>query len=123
MSSTKSGINSMQTDIMKICDCLSAVTDKMEYLEGQLRRNNLVFDGITGGPGESWADAEEKVRGVLVEKLKLQREIEVVRAHCTGKPVAGGSRPRSIVVKFLGFKDRSADLIFTLMKIIPMQSE
>lgn len=102
--------NSMQTDIMRICDRLSTVTDKMEYLEGQSRKNNLVFDGIDEVPGETWADAEEKVRAILVERLQLQHSIEIERVHRTGKPAAGGNRPRSMVVKFLRSKDRSAVL-------------
>lgn len=100
----------MQSNIMKICDSLIAVTDKMEYLEGESRRNNLVIDGIMESPGETWADSEEKVKRVFSEKLQLQREIEVERAHRTGKPVSGSDRPRSIVVKFLRYKDRSAIL-------------
>ena len=100
--------NAMQSDIFKVCDSLLAVTDKMEYLEGQSRRNNLVFEGIQEAPGETWAETEEKVKKVLAEKLQLQREIEVERAHRTGKP--GGDRTRPIVVKFLRHKDRSAIL-------------
>lgn len=101
---------SMQSDIWKTCESLLTVTDKMEYLEGQSRRNNLVIDGIAELPGETWADTEEKVRSVILEKLQLQRDIEMERAHRTGKPVAGGERPRPIVVKFSKHKDRSAVL-------------
>lgn len=102
--------NSMQADIIQNCDSLSAVTDKMEYTEAQSRRNNLVFDGIIETPGETWADTEEKVKNILVDKLKLQLDIEVERAHRTGKSMAANTRPRPIVVKFLRFKDRSAVL-------------
>lgn len=102
--------SSVQADNKKICDSLSAVTDKVEYTEGQSRRNNLVFDGIAETPAETWAETEDKVRDVLVEKLKLQPDVEVERAHRIGRTVPGGSRPRSIVVKFLRFKDRSAVL-------------
>lgn len=100
--------NSMQSDLFKVCDSLLAVTDKMEYLEGHSRRNNLVFDGIMESSGETWADTEEKIQRVLAEKLQLQGEIEMERAHRTGKP--GGDRPRPIVVKLLRYKDRTAIL-------------
>ncbi|KAJ8346773.1 hypothetical protein SKAU_G00281740 [Synaphobranchus kaupii] len=53
-------------------------------------------------------ETEEKVKKIVAEKLQLQQEIEVERAHRTGKP--GGDRPRSIVVKLLRHKDRSAIL-------------
>lgn len=42
--------SSLQADLFKVCDSLLTVTDKMEYLEGQSRRNNLVFDGIAESP-------------------------------------------------------------------------
>lgn len=100
--------NTMQSDIFKVCDGLLTITDKMEYLEGQTRRNNLVFDGIVESPGETWTETEEKVQKVLAEKLQLQREVEVERAHRAGKP--GGDRPRSIMVKLLRYKDRETIL-------------
>ncbi len=100
--------NATQSDLYKMCDSLLAVTDKMEYLEGQSRRNNLVIDGITESPGETWAEAEDKVKKVLTEKLQLKQTIEMERAHRTGKP--GGDRPRPIVVKFLRYKDRTTIL-------------
>lgn len=101
---------SIQSDIMKMCDSLLIITDKMEYLEGQSRRNNLVIDGIEESQGETWAEAEEKVRKVLSQKLQLTREIEVERAHRTGRPKAEGDKPRPIVIKFLRHKDRAAVL-------------
>ena len=81
--------NATQSNIFKMCDSLLTLTDKMEYLEGQSRRSNLVFDGIMESPGETWAETEEKVKKILAEKLQLQREIEVERAHCRGKPGGG----------------------------------
>ena len=50
----------MQSEISKICESLLAVTDKMDHLEGQSRRHNLVMDGTEETPGETWADSEEK---------------------------------------------------------------
>lgn len=49
------------------------------------------------GERETWADTEEKIKVVLNEKLQMQREVEVERAHCAGKP--GGD-------KLLRLKDR-----------------
>ena len=48
------------------------------------------------------------VRGTWAEKLQLQHDVEVERAHRAGKP--GGERPRPIVVKFLRHKDRTSIL-------------
>ena len=83
----------MQSEFFKICESLLATIDKLDYLEGQSRRNNLIIDGIEETPGETWADSEAM--------------IEVERAHRAGKPVSRGNRPRPIVVKFVKYKDRS----------------
>nr|XP_033465134.1 uncharacterized protein LOC117245763 [Epinephelus lanceolatus] len=101
-------IKVIQADVFKVCDSLLAFTDKMEYLEGQSRRNNLVFDEIKDSQGDTWAETEEKVKKVLAEKLQMNQVIKMERAHRTGKP--GGGRPRPIVVKFLRYKDRTAIL-------------
>ena len=100
--------NTMQSDIFKVCDSLLTITDKMEYLEGQTTCNNLVFEGIVESLGETWAETEEKIKQILAEKLQIQREVEVERAHRAGKP--GGDRPRPIVVKLLRYKDRESIL-------------
>lgn len=52
----------MQSEIYKICESPLAATDKLDYLEGQTRRNNLIINGIEVTPGETWAYSEEKVR-------------------------------------------------------------
>lgn len=44
---------------------------------------------------------------MIRQKLQLQREIEVEHAHHTGKPEVTRDRPRSIVVKFLRFKNKA----------------
>lgn len=43
MSTQSDCCNSLQSDVFKVC-----VTDKIEYLEGQSRRNNLVIEGLEG---------------------------------------------------------------------------
>lgn len=96
--------NSTQNNLYKMCNTLLTVTDKMEYLEDQSRRKNLIIDGIAESPGEAWAEAEEKVRKVFTDKLQLHLEIEMERAHRTGKP--GSGRPRPVAVKFLKYEDK-----------------
>ncbi|KAJ4934951.1 hypothetical protein JOQ06_007731 [Pogonophryne albipinna] len=66
----------------------------------------MVLDGIGEEPGETWDQTEEKVKDILVDKLKLQRGIEIERAHHTGKPAANNTRPRPIVLKFLSLRSK-----------------
>lgn len=103
--------NALQSDVYKVCDNMLTVTDKMEYLEGQPRRNNMVIEGIQESPAESWAETEEKVKKVLAEKRQLQWAIELDRAHRTGKP--GSEKPRPIVARLLRYKDRTEILQWT----------
>ncbi|KAK7922388.1 hypothetical protein WMY93_009290 [Mugilogobius chulae] len=84
---------------------------KMDYLENQSRRKNLVFEGIPESGHEKWSDSEDKIRKILSEKLKLDhKHIELERAHRSGKPPARDDKPRPIVVRFLRFKDRNTVL-------------
>lgn len=99
----------MQADIYKVCESLLKITDKMEYLEGQTRRNNLIFEGVPESPRETWAESEEKIKKILVENLQLQHKVELERGHRIGKP-GGGERTRPILVKFLRYKDRETIL-------------
>lgn len=98
--------NSLQSDVFKLCESMLTITGKMEYLEGQSRRNNLIIDGIDESPGENWTETEEKVEKVLKDKLQMQKSVEIERAHRTGKP-GGREKPRPIVVKLLRHKDKS----------------
>lgn len=102
---------SARGDILSLSESLLPITLKSDYLEGQSRRNNLVFDGIEESPDEGWAESEEKVKALLVAKLQLPGDIELERAHrMAGRKDFTTGRPRPIMAKFLRFKDRSAVL-------------
>lgn len=93
-------------------ESLRAMTEKAEYLEGQARRNNLVFEGIQESTNERWTETEEKVKALFKEKLQLPGDIAlewVVRMtkRNDSTPV---DLPRPVVASFLRFKDRSAVL-------------
>ena len=78
------------------------VSKKLIELEDRSRRNNLRFDGLTEDPNETWDDCERKVQDVLLNKLNIEGNIEIDRCHPFGK--CRGSRPRTIVCRFLRFK-------------------
>ena len=82
------------------------VSAKLDYLENQSRRSNVIIDGIPDVKSESWSDAEIKVKNVFTDHLKIDPKlIEIERAHRVGKYDPTG-RPRSIVAKLLRFKDK-----------------
>lgn len=95
-----------KNDVESVTKTVIPLHEKLDYIEGQSRRNNVIIDGIKESEGEKWSDSEDKVRKLLKEKLKLDPlKIEIERAHRTGR-IPSSTRPRPIVVKFLRFKDK-----------------
>ncbi|XP_046577933.1 uncharacterized protein LOC124285699 [Haliotis rubra] len=97
----------MWREMDKLTDANAAQSQKVEQLESQSRRENLLFFGIPDDGGkENSNDSEEKVRDFLKTKL----EVESSRADCI--PIERAHRlptkrhPRPIIVKFSAFKDR-----------------
>jgi hypothetical protein len=81
--------------------------DKIAELEDRSRRNNLRFEGIEEKENESWEESESKVKQFIKDKLNIKHEIQIERAHRTGKKnETGQKKRRTIVVKFLNYKDK-----------------
>ena len=58
---------------------------------------------------ETWDKCEQKVQDVLLNKLNIEGKIEMDRFHRFGKHRR--SRPRTIVCRFLCFKDKQKILL------------
>lgn len=87
-----------------------SVPDKIDNLEGQSKRHNIIVDGIEESNKEKSFESEQKVRKIFTEKLILDHsKIELEWAH---RPVKEESsqKHRPIVVKFLQLKDKLAVL-------------
>lgn len=92
-------------DLAKSVETLDRIDKKMDYLENQSRRSNIIIDGVPEEKGENWEMSEMKVQEILGKKLGLNvKDIEIERAHRVGK--FDESRPRQIVVKLLRHKDK-----------------
>ena len=94
-----------QASINNLEKSASSINEKLIDLENRSRRNNLRIDGIPEHVNETWKDCEEKVKVLLKNKLKLKDDIQIERAHRTGKENQG--RPRTIVFKLLSYKDKA----------------
>ena len=84
------------------------VTDlesKVAYLEGQSKRNNLMFHGIP----ESRDERKILDRNLEMPNASADSEVPIERAHCMGKYSRDKTRP--IVVKFLNYKHKNAILM------------
>jgi ribA/ribD-fused uncharacterized protein len=104
---------------------LSEIKSKLLYMESQCRRNNLIFKGIQEDDAESWDAVEAKVLQVLETDMEIAnaRNIVIERAHrINDRPRGKTEVPRSIVVKFLNYKDRQLVLSNT-KKLADKRSE
>ncbi|XP_065684296.1 uncharacterized protein LOC136096680 [Hydra vulgaris] len=83
------------------------IKDKLAELEDRSRRNNLRFNGIQESENETWEESEKKIHEILNSRLGINNNIIIERAHRTGKLDYGGKmKNRTIVVKFLNYKDK-----------------
>lgn len=46
---------------------------KLDYMENQLRRNNLLVDSIADELGDSWENSEKKIKTMLEKKPRPEK--------------------------------------------------
>ena len=105
----KNDIGKLQAGIKKLDEDLldpDLVTEKLIELKDRSRQNNLRINGVEETPNETWDICEEKVQSIVKEELGIIAEIEMNRFHCNGKFKRNQSKPRTIVCRFLRFKDK-----------------
>ena len=85
---------------------LKSIRQKLDYIEGQSRRNNLRFYGIPGMINEQWSVCEDKIRSFIKDELHLpdMESVGIERAH---RVKGRESTACPIIVKFSHFKDCS----------------
>ena len=84
----------------------SQLKEKLLDLEYRQRRNNLIFDGITEGSGETGEKCAELIRSVLsnIPNLK-QDEVVLERCHRKGPKPKSDKVIRSIICCFNSYVD------------------
>lgn len=109
-------IKSFESSITKSKQEMDDLFNKLNYIDNQSRRSNLLIDGIAEEKGETASGLEIKIQQVLSENLGLDgTKIEIERAHRMGQ-FQEGRKQRKIVVKFLRFKDRQR-ILFSAKKL------
>ena len=79
--------------------------------ESRMRRNNLIFYGISE---EKQENVIKKIENFLEKELNLSEPVAIQRAHRLGKPAQPNTigqkagRPRPIIVNFLDHRQREA---------------
>ena len=82
------------------------VTEKLIELEDDRSEIILEANGVEKTLNETWVVCEEKVQSIIKEELKITAEIEFDRCHRTGELKKIQSKLRTIVCRFLKFKDK-----------------
>lgn len=99
-------IRAFETNITTSKQELDAMFNKLDYIENQSRRTNILIDGIADEKGENWCESEKKVREMFSKNLGLDGiHMDIERAQRLGQFQERG-RPRKIVVKLLRIKGR-----------------
>lgn len=89
-------VSSKQQDV-------SGLSDIVDNMNNQMRRNNLLIKGIPEEGNESWAQTERIALSFFSDRLQLNVG-DIERAHRVGRKREGFNRP--IIVKFLSFKSK-----------------
>ncbi|XP_065664705.1 uncharacterized protein LOC136086338 [Hydra vulgaris] len=105
----KNAISNVEpTDNIKFNDKNNDVKNKLAELEDRSRRNNLRFNGVEESESEPLEDSDRKIQEVLKSKFGFTNDLEIERAHRTGRNEKGVKKNRTIIVKFLNYKERNA---------------
>ncbi|KAK3097086.1 hypothetical protein FSP39_006248 [Pinctada imbricata] len=79
--------------------------EKVKDQQCRSMKYNIIFSGIQESEGNE--DCEKIIKEFIAEKLKVEGEIPLVNVHRIGNrsKARRGGRPRSIIAKFLYYKD------------------
>ena len=100
--------NHQQQQKQPVIQDLKEIKDKLNDLENCSRRNNLRIDRIIEEENESLSQSEKKLQEIIQDQLQFEQDIEIERAHPSGKTMIDGvaNKRRTIIAKFLNFKDK-----------------
>ena len=94
--------------VKDLIDTQTKMQLKVTDLEDRSRRNNLRFDGLAETRDEDWHSCEVKIKDLIREQLGIKNEVVIEHAHRVGGKADKDdpSYRRTIVAKFLNFKDK-----------------
>ncbi|KAJ4425621.1 hypothetical protein ANN_27817 [Periplaneta americana] len=85
-------VQDFETSMHHVVNRLECLERKVDYLENQSRRNNIVIYGVHEENGKRWEETENLVRRV-VAKIGIDLvNSDIERAHRVGR-LNGGKRP------------------------------
>ena len=78
-------LEALEERVAMLVDENKSLMDKIDALENQSRRNNMVVYGIPEESNESWEKSEDTIKKLIKEKLEIAEDIVIERAHRLGK--------------------------------------
>ena len=97
----------------KLYENANNLKEQNRKLEDRTRRCNLRIDGIKENDYETWEETENKVQEIFKEKLHLDHNIEIERAHRMKRRPNNNNqnddkppRPKTVILKLLRYKDK-----------------
>lgn len=109
--------NRYDEEFDKLYENNNNLKEQNRKLEDRTRRCNLRIDGITEKDYETWDETESKVQEIFKEKLHLEHNIEIERAHRMKRRPNNSNnnnnqnedkspRPKTVILKLLRYKDK-----------------
>lgn len=112
---TTKTVDLLDNRVESIQQQLDQSADLLDYLDNQMRRNNLRIEGVNEIESETWEKTENLVKLTLTDKLHFTPEevsnMTIERAHRVRSTGANNlSAHKPIVVRFMSFKSRDSVL-------------
>ncbi|KAK9744415.1 hypothetical protein QE152_g7762 [Popillia japonica] len=103
LSQLQGTVNQLKNENISTQKQIADLENKIEYLENQTRRNNIVIYGVPEDDRETWEATEIKATDIIKNYIKVDISgADVERAHRIGKKVDNEERP--IIVRFVNYK-------------------
>ena len=96
-----SSIRELEASLEDVTEKIQRMEGKIDYLENQSRRNNIVLHGLEETDRETWEETEHIVRSAVAQIDIELEDADIERAHRVGC-IRGGERP--IVCKLSYYK-------------------
>ena len=100
-------VSSLEEKVEQIYNYQIDLEKKLTDLEDRSRRSNFRIDGVAEENGEGWDDCKRKVKKIFRNRLELENDVIIERAHRANKSKYGKKdQLRTIMRKLLSYKDK-----------------
>lgn len=106
LSALEAQVTTCQNQLCSMNKLIAVLENKIDHLENQSRRSNLIVYGLAEVDNETSETLEQKVSNEIIRNImELKEPIAIERIHRLGRPEAGKIRP--VIFKLLDWRDKS----------------